>query len=166
MRSLSALYRYQDDCLVFEDNNVYNDVISDIYPVEMEVENTNISACVSTYLDLCISVHKGKCNFKLYEKRKAFNFDVINYPFLPSNIPQNATYGVFISQLIRLCQVNCNIHSLRKKLKELCQKFIKQGYDKNKLINRYKHFLSKYANIWAVFGYDIPLSEFIKTIIK
>ena len=166
LRSLHALFRYQDDCLVFEDNNVFSRVLSDIYPVEMEIENTNISTSVSTYLDLQISVHRGKYNFKLFDKRKDFNFDVINYPFLPSNVPKNASYGVFISQLIRLCQVNSNIHGLKRSFKELCQKFLKQGFEKCKLINRYEYFAVKYANLWTVFGYDISSTNFIKDVFK
>ena len=61
----------------------------------------------------------GKYNFKLFDKRKSFNFEVINYPFLPSNIPDNVAYGVFVSQLIPLCQVNSNIHNLCKTMQNI-----------------------------------------------
>ena len=37
----------------------------------------------------------------LYDKRDDFNFHIINFPFLSSNIPSSPAYGVFISQLIR-----------------------------------------------------------------
>ena len=163
---MNALYRYQDDCIAFEDNNAFRDIISHIYPEEMEVENTNISMNTSTYLDLHISVHRGKYNFRLFDKRKSFNFEVINYPFLPSNIPVNAAYGVFVSQLIRLCQVNSNIHNLKKNLKELCKKFIMQGFSKDRLISKYKHFLRKYVNLWATFGHDLSSSVFIHQLFK
>ena len=166
LHSLEALFRYQDDCLVFEDNGVFGRVLSDIYPNEMEVENTNISTCVSTYLDLYISVYKGKYSYKVFDKRKNFDFNVINYPFIPSNIPTYATYGVFTSQLIRLCQVNSNIHGLKKSFKELCHKFLGQGFNKCKLVKRYNAFVVKYANLWTMFGYDISSSQFISDIFK
>ena len=35
---------------------------------------------------------------KLYDKRDDFDFSIVNFPFLSSNIP---AYGVHISQLIR-----------------------------------------------------------------
>ena len=166
LKNLNALYRYQDDCIAFEDNNTFRDIVPQIYPIEMEVENTNISMNTTTYLDLHISVHRGKYNFKLFDKRKSFNFEVINYPFLPSNIPDNAAYGVFVSQLIRLCQVNSNFHNLKKNLKELCTKFMLQGFRKDRLISKYKHFLRKYVNLWATFGHDLSSSVLIHELFK
>ena len=37
---------------------------------------------------------------KLYDKRDDFNFPIVNYPFLDSNIAKGPTYGVYISRLI------------------------------------------------------------------
>ena len=38
---------------------------------------------------------------KLYDKRDDFNFPIVNFPFICSNIPAAPAYGVYISQLIR-----------------------------------------------------------------
>ena len=38
---------------------------------------------------------------KLYNKRDDFNFPIVNFPFICSNIPAAPAYGVHISQLIR-----------------------------------------------------------------
>ena len=38
---------------------------------------------------------------KLYDKRDDFNFPIVNFPFICSNIPTASSYGVYISQLIR-----------------------------------------------------------------
>jgi hypothetical protein len=37
----------------------------------------------------------------LYDKRDDFDFAIVNFPFLCSNIPLSPAYGVYISQLIR-----------------------------------------------------------------
>jgi hypothetical protein len=37
----------------------------------------------------------------LYDKRDDFNFPIVNFPFICSNIPATPAYGVYISQLIR-----------------------------------------------------------------
>ena len=166
LKCLSALFRYQEDCLVFEDNGVFGSIVSDIYPEEMEIECTNVSPCISTYLDLHVSIHKGKYHYKMFDKRKDFNIEVINYPFLPSNVPIQATYGVFVSQLIRLSQVNCNVHGLKKSVKELCKKFMNQGFCREKLIRRYESFIVRYANLWTVFGCDILSQKFISDVFK
>ena len=36
-----------------------------------------------------------------YDKRDDFNFPIVNFPFICSNIPAEPAYGVDISQLIR-----------------------------------------------------------------
>ena len=38
---------------------------------------------------------------KRYDKRDDFNFHIVNFPLLRSNIPAAPAYGVYISQLIR-----------------------------------------------------------------
>jgi hypothetical protein len=43
----------------------------------------------------------GQLGTKIYDKRDDFNFKIINFPNMCSNIPASPAYGVYISQLIR-----------------------------------------------------------------
>ena len=43
----------------------------------------------------------GKITTQLYDKHDDFNFFIVNFPYLYSNIPASPAYGVYISQLIR-----------------------------------------------------------------
>ena len=61
---------------------------------------TNISVRKTNFLDLTISIYRGKFFVNLYDKRNDYNFDVINYPFLDGNIPKGQSYGIFISQSV------------------------------------------------------------------
>ena len=36
-----------------------------------------------------------------FHKRDDFDFPIVNFPYLSSNIPESPAYGVFVSQLIR-----------------------------------------------------------------
>ena len=72
----------------------------------MIIDKANISACITTLLDLNISIYRGRFYVKLYDKRNDCSFDVINYPFLDGNIPKGQSYGIFISQLVRLAKIN------------------------------------------------------------
>ena len=42
---------------------------------------------------------------EVHDKRDAFNFNIVNFPYMSSNIPANPTYGVYISQLIRISRI-------------------------------------------------------------
>ena len=44
------------------------------------------------------------CMSKVHiHKRDDFDFDIVNFPFLDGDVPCRASYGVYISQLIRVC---------------------------------------------------------------
>ena len=57
---------------------------------------------LADYLDLTFIMDSGgKLSTRLYDKRDDFDFHIVNFPFLSSNIPSGPSYGVYISQLIR-----------------------------------------------------------------
>ena len=60
LRKLKDIFRYQDDLLVVNDDKLFGNVMNDIYPKEMVINNTNISPCKCNYLDLTISIYKGQ----------------------------------------------------------------------------------------------------------
>ena len=56
----------------------------------------------ASYLDLHIEIgNEGRLRTQLYDKRDDFNFPIVNFPFICSNIPTTPAYGVHISRLIR-----------------------------------------------------------------
>ena len=69
------------------DAGLFEEIISEIYHPEMVVSKTNISARKTNFLDLTISIYRGKFYVMLYDKRNDYSFEVINYPFLDGNIP-------------------------------------------------------------------------------
>ena len=52
-------------------------------------------------MDIHISIAHGFVSSKIYDKRDDFYFDKINCPFLDGDVPRRASYGVYISLLIR-----------------------------------------------------------------
>jgi hypothetical protein len=56
----------------------------------------------ASYLDLHLEIDsEGRLRTKLYDKRAGFNFPIVNFPFIDSNIPATPAYGAYISQMIR-----------------------------------------------------------------
>ena len=51
----------------------------------------------ANYLDLAFIIGtNNKLYTKLHDKRDDFNFQIVNFPFLSSNITSNPSYGVYI----------------------------------------------------------------------
>ena len=100
-KSFCFTYRYIDDVLSIN-NPKFGDYINIIYPVELEIKDTTDADHHASYLDLLLKYDNfNRLQVKLYDKRDDFNFDIVNFPFLSSNIPQSPAYGDFVSQLIR-----------------------------------------------------------------
>ncbi len=92
-------YAYIDD-LISINNKHFNTHISDIFPPELELKETTESTTTVSYLDLLVDID-GFVRFKLFDKRNYFNFQIVNFPHLDSNIPVKPAYGVYVSSLIR-----------------------------------------------------------------
>ena len=97
----NVCYRYIDDFIVFNNKKLL-DYCKDIYPSQLTVEKSNRSDHLEDYLDLTLIIDSGgKLLTRLYDKHDDFDFHVVNFPFLSSNIPSGSSYGVYISQTIR-----------------------------------------------------------------
>jgi hypothetical protein len=154
-RSLSNTFRYQDDCIALNDNDVFRHHYMNIYPVEMTLENTNISKAVCTFLDLRISIFRGKFRYSSYDKRNDFNFDICNFPNLTGNIPSGGAYGVFLSQLVRFCDINSSMDSFYQDVKTMTEKLGKQGFVNKIMSGTFLKYASKYLYKWVKYGLDI-----------
>ena len=152
---LSDVFRYQDDCIVFNDGHTFNDNAMNIYPREMVLKETNISPAMVHYLDLCIQCVDGKFVYKSFDKRLDFNFEVINYPDLSGNIPTNQAYGVFMSQLIRFCDINCSFKDFQADIVALVNKLKRLGYLEDVLRTKFLQFYHSQIQRWSKFGRDL-----------
>jgi hypothetical protein len=73
-----------------------------IYPIEREIKDTTGTDRSASYLDLDLEIDsERRLRTRLYDKRDYFNFPIVNFLFICSNIPAAPAYGVYISQLIR-----------------------------------------------------------------
>ena len=84
-------------------NNVYFDnMVSQIYPSELQLNKANASNTEAAFLDLHLSIS----NTKIYDKRDDFDFEIVNFPFLDGDVPHSTSYGVYISQLIHFARAS------------------------------------------------------------
>ena len=91
--------RYSDDILNI-DNPYFEQMVGQIYPTELQLNKAN-SNTEAPFLDLNLSITNDIVSSKIYYKRDACNFEIVNFPFLDGDVPSSPSYGVCISQLIR-----------------------------------------------------------------
>ena len=149
------MFRFQDDDIALNDFDVFKEHYDKIYPPQMILKNTNISRDKCTFLDLSISVYRGKFLYRSYDKRNDFNFEVVNYPNLLGNIPSKQSYGVYVSQLVRYCDISCNYKYFVGDIKRMNNRFLVQGFEKKQLFRKFMGFCDKFLFKWAKFDIDI-----------
>ena len=107
-RKFNLSYGYINDLISFN-NKRFKEFISDIYPKELTISETTESTSITSYLDLLFIRDKSNnIMTKLYDKRDAFGFCIVNFPFMSSNIPSAPAYGVYAFQLIRFAHCCSN----------------------------------------------------------
>ena len=119
IEAFSSTSRYLDDLLDI-DNNFFDSMVNRIYPSELQLNKANVSDAEASFWDLHLSISDGFVKTKIYDKRDDFDFDIVNFPFLYGDVPRSASYGVYISQLIRY-----RYHKLRKAF----SKFYRRHFD-------------------------------------
>jgi hypothetical protein len=59
-----------------------------------------------TFLALEISVVDNKFEHKLYDKRDAFSFYIIRFPYRCSNMPVKMFYSTISAEILRICRAS------------------------------------------------------------
>ena len=146
-RSFNLCYRYIDDLIVFN-NKKFLDYLKEIYPSQLTVKKANKSDHLADYLDLTFIIDSGgKLSTRLYDKRDDFDFHIVNFPYLSSNIPSGPSYGVYISQLIRYARCCSHYDDFRYRHKCLVDRLLSQGYIALRLEKSFKKFYGRYQDL-------------------
>ena len=108
-------------------------------------EKANKSDHLADYLDLTFIIDSGgKLSTRLYDKRNDFDFHIVNFPYLSSNIPSGPSYGVYISELIRYARCCSHYEDFRYRHKCLVDQLLSQGYKTLRLEKSFKKFYARY----------------------
>jgi hypothetical protein len=129
-----------------------------IYPNELEIKDTTECSTSASYLDILLKLDsKVKITTQLYDKRIAYNFSIVNFPYLCSNIPASPAYGVYISQLIRYARACSTYDQFLVRGSLLTNKLMSQEFQLSRLQAAFRKFYSRYNDL--IFPYNLSLSD-------
>ena len=160
IEAFNSTSRYLDDLLNI-DNPYFEGMVNQIYPPELQLNKANITDTEAPFLDLHLSVANGFVSSKIYDKRDDFDFDIVNFPFLDGDVPRRASYGVYISQLIRFARVCNHVTDFNARNKCLTAKLLQQGYRYHKLRKTFSKFYRRHYELISKYnvGLKTLLSE-------
>ena len=157
--AFNSTFRYIDDVLSINNVN-FHSYVNSIYPCELEIKDTTDSDMSVSYLDILLEKDSdGNLTTKLYDKRDDFNFSIVNFPYLCSNIPSSPAYGVYVSQLIRYARACSTYEQFIMRGKLLTNKLLKQEYQELRLKSSLRKFYGRYNDLISI--YNISLSQML-----
>ena len=83
----------------------------------------------------------------MYEKRDDFDFCIVNFPYICSNIPVSPAYGVYISQLIRYAIACSSYVDFMDRGRLLIEKIVDQDYTLEKLKIDFRKCYGRYNDL-------------------
>ena len=160
IEAFNSTSRYLDDLLNI-DNPYFKGMVKQIYPPELQLNKANNTDTEAPFLDLHLSIANGFVSSKIYDKRDDFDFDIVNFPFLDGDVPRRASYGVYISQLIRFARVCDHVADFNARNKCLRAKLLQQGYRYHKL--RKKNFSKFYRRHYELISkFNVGLKTLLR----
>ena len=124
----------------------------EIYPSEMQLNKENEDEKKATFLDLEEAINDNIIDFKTYDKRETFKFEIVNDPDLSGNIPRKPANGIYSSQIIRYARSCSKEHDLISRIKDLTKKLIKKKFDSREMELTLRKCLHKHPWITAKIG--------------
>ena len=154
-REFNLSYRYIDVLISFN-NTRFKELISNIYPRELTISEITESTSIASYLDLLFIRDKNNnITTKLYDKRDAFGFHIVNFPFMSSNIPSAPASGVYASQHIRYARCCSNYSDFSLRHIALVTRLLSQGYKVNRLSNTFRKFYGRHTDLVGQYRKDV-----------
>ena len=156
IEAFNSASRCLDDLLNI-DNNFFDSMVNRIYPSELQLYKANASDAEASFLDLHLSISDGFVRTGVYDKRDDFDFDIVNFPFLDGDVPRSASYGVYISQLIRFARVSGHVDDFNTRNKVLTAELLGQGCGYRRLRKAFSKFYRRHFDM--VSEYNVGLGR-------
>ena len=141
-RKFSHTFRFIDDLLTINDDNLFLNNFSDIYPPELEL-NLEASGDHVSFLDLDLTLDGKQVAIKLFDKRDHFPFSITRLPFASSNIPSYMFYASIGAEILRIGRVSSNEDSFFASAKAIISRAMKQGAKTNRLSKSLKKIFGR-----------------------
>ena len=163
-RRLFNTFRYIDDLLTLNDNNEFLRTFKEIYPPELILNKENPDSNTSaTFLDLEITIQDNKFEYKLFDKRNAFPFDIVRFPYSSSNMPSKMFFSTISAEILRICRASSQYNTFILACNPFIKRMKRQGATKHNCHSNFVRFkdrtqhsinkmLSKHPNEFSKFG--------------
>ena len=165
-RKTNNSFRYVDDIDSFQSGNLIGEKATEIYGTKLTLNKENEGTLQAHVLDLSLSIKADNtidCN--LFDKRRAFDFEIVQFPDLTGCIPSKNAYGIIVSQLQRYYKACSNLSDFVENTVLLINILLGKSFKRTAIFKKVKYFLTsmkplKYAtNAATVLDRIFPITN-------
>ena len=114
-----------------------------------------------TFLDLDISIDKGKLIYRMFDKRDTFNFHTVKLPSTTNNIPYIIFYSSTLSEFRSIDRSKLLVKEFLLVAKDLLEQMINQGGSKHMLSKQIENIFNRHSEAFQ--KYRIFVSKITAT---
>ena len=154
-RKLRHIFRFIDDLIALNDDGEFSRSFQEIYPPEMELKRENSEDDAASYLDLGLEIKEKQIASKLYDKRNAFNFSIVRFPYRCSNIPSKMFYATISAEILRIARATSAYSHFLDSVHTLLVRMKKQGANVSGIKNAIRKMILRHASTFLKFNQSI-----------
>ena len=113
----------------------------------MEYSGSHVS-----FLDLFIEIINEKFQYKLFDKRDNFAFQIIRMPYYDSNIPFFTFYGTIFSEFLRIARSSSQVTDFINRAHILKTRMTSQGGVESMVLKQIRKLHDRYPECLQKFG--------------
>ena len=144
VKKLSNTFRYIDDITTINANGLLTTEQYNIYPNSLTLKKVNRTNKTADVLDLTIKIDNHKFTTATYDKRRDYQFEIVNFPHTYSNISVKMCYNVYCEQVRRHSDLNTNVSDFVNNIIILNSKISQRGYNAYKLQFHFTRTIKKH----------------------
>ena len=144
-RKLNGTFRLMDDISSLNSDGVFSICYPNIYPNCLTLNKENVGDISANVLDLDLSILNGNINCSVYDKRDNFNFNIVRFAHISSDISKACAYGIFTSQIIRYFRICNHLDSFLYRVKLMFKTLVDLGYKESVLTTKFNSIVTKYS---------------------
>ena len=138
----------------------------EIYPRSLVLNKSNISGTSnSAFLDLNVSVIDGNFRIKVYNKTDDYDFRVITFPYLESNILTSICYSVFFGEIMRYLRISTRLSDFEVRSRKLVDMLVQRKYKQSQLAKQFVRVFLRYKRDAKKFSGGIVVSESVRRVV-
>lgn len=144
----------------------FGEIAREIYPISLTLNKSNESSVTEyAFLDLNVSILNDKFCIKVYNKTDDYNFRVITFPYLDSNILTSICYSVYFGEILRFLRISSRLEDFEARSRKLTEMLVERNYKETEMAKQFFKLFLRYRQEARKFRGNMMIEDTIQRVV-